>query len=226
MRSLLHTPLDPHSRMIRLILAEKGLTVRLVQTLPTPENADLTALNPAASIPVLIDESPSGKEIAVCPETAIVEYLDEVYGAPLMLPSTSGGRAETRRLVAWFCGKFEIEVNKMTVRLRIDERRMGRAADESALIRQSAEALCWHMDYLNWLLEKRNWLAGDAVSAADFAGGAFFSSVDYLGIVPWKDFPEIKEWYARLKSRPSFKPLLKDRVEGIPPPSHFEDPDF
>ena len=225
MRSLLHGVFDPQSRMIRLILAEKGLTVRLGPISPQDAQEELAGYNPAMTVPVLIDEAPSGQELSISPASAIAEYLEEVYGAPLLFPSTSAGRAETRRLIAWFCDKMEEEVIARTVRIKIDHVQLGRShTDENA--EAAAEALAWHLDYLSWLLEKRAWLAGEQFTVADLTGGAYFSTLDYLGIVPWRDFPHVKEWYQHLKSRPSFQPLLKERVDGLPPPAHYANLDF
>ena len=219
-------PLDPASRLIRIILAEKGLTVRLVPIAPGDETGDLATHNPASTVPVLIDEAPSGEELSMSPPYAIAEYLEEVYGAPFLFPATSAGRAETRRLMAWFCDKFEREVIVPTLRLKVDQSRLGRHQFDEQDAEKSAEAMCWHLDYISWLLEKRNWLAGSSFSVADIAGAAHFSSVDYLGIVPWQDFPSVKEWYTRIKSRPSFQPLLADRVDGLPPPPHYANLDY
>jgi glutathione S-transferase len=50
--------------------------------------------------------------------------------------------------------------------------------------------------------------------------------LDYLGDVPWSEAQGAREWYAKMKSRPSFRPILADRVVGINPPAHYDDPDF
>jgi glutathione S-transferase len=50
--------------------------------------------------------------------------------------------------------------------------------------------------------------------------------LDYIGDVPWDQHPRAREWYARLKSRPSFRPLLGDHVPGAPPPAHYANLDF
>ena len=71
-----------------------------------------------------------------------------------------------------------------------------------------------------------NWLAGDDFSLADIAAAAHISCVDYLGDVPWSDYPGAHDWYARVKSRPSFRPLLADHIPGLPPPKHYADLDF
>jgi glutathione S-transferase len=226
MRSLLHMPLDPPSRKVRLILAEKGLPVRLVETPPWKAEGDLLAHNPAGAVPVLIDEPPTGGEIAVSPAPVIAEYLEEAYRSPALLPATSAGRAEVRRLAMWFESKFENEVNAQILRRRVDDRLQGRRRNEDDSHRLGAEAMRWHLDYLAWLLEGRAWLAGDKMTVADLAAAAHLSANDYLGAVPWTEFPAVKEWYQRLKCRPSFRPLLADRVDGVAPPPHYADLDF
>jgi len=226
MRSLLHMPLDPQSRTARLALAEKGLPTRIVETPPWQENALLTTSNPARTIPVLLDAPPTGGEIAVSPLSAIVEYLEEAYRAAPLLPSTSAARAETRRIAEWFDEKFEREVNAATIRARIDSRLAGAIRYDREAYERGLEAMRWHLDYVSWLLENRPWLAGEKMSIADLCAAAHLSSNDYIGAVPWRDFPAVKEWYQRLKCRPSFRPLLADRVESLSPPSHYDDLDF
>jgi len=219
-------PLDPQSRKIRLMLAEKSLTARLVETAPWSGNPDLAEHNPALTVPVLIDEPPTGGEISVSPASAIAEYLEEAYGQPALMPAISAGRAEARRLSAWFDEKFEREVNARILRRRIDDRLKGKntgAPDDEC---DGAEALAWHLDYISWLLESRAWLAGERMSVADLTGAAHLSAIDYIGAIAWSDFPHVKDWYAKMKSRPSFRPLLADRVKAIAPPPHYADPDF
>jgi glutathione S-transferase len=226
MRTLLHMPLDPASRMVRLILAEKGLPARLVETPPWSGDAALLARNPAGSIPVLIDEPPTGGEIAVAPAPVIAEYLEEAYRNPPLLPATSAARAEARRLCCWFDDKFEREVNAATLRRRIDDRLKARRGAEAPDHRAGADAMRWHLDYLAWLLDHRAWLAGEKMTIADLSAAAHLSANDYLDAVPWADFPVVKEWYQRLKCRPSFRPILADRIDLAPPPLHYADLDF
>ena len=226
MRTLLHLPLDSASRTARLILAEKGLPARLVETPPWRENAAFTAANPARTIPVLLDAPPTGGEISVAPLAAIAEYLEEAYPTGAVLPATSAARAEARRIACWFDDKFEREVNARIARQRIDGRMKGSLRYDREAYEAGLTALSWHLDYLSWLLEHRAWLAGERMSIADLAAAAHLSVNDYLGAVPWADFPLVKEWYARLKCRPSFRPLLADRVESLSPPSHYADLDF
>lgn len=226
MRTLLHMPLDAPSRLARLILAEKGLAVRLVETPPWQENAPLAAANPARAVPVLIDQPPTGGEIAVSPVEAIAEYLEEAYRGEPLLPATSAARAETRRLVAWFACKFETEVGGPLARQRIDARLKGRLRYDREAYEAGLQAMTWHLDYASWLLEQRSWLAGEKMTIADLAAAAHLSVNDYIGAVPWSDFPLVKAWYTKIKCRPAFRPLLADRVESLTPPSYYDDLDF
>ncbi len=103
---------------------------------------------------------------------------------------------------------------------------MGAGAPDMDIVRQALQALRPHLVYLNFLADERRWLAGDAFSFADIAAAAHLSALDYMGDVPWHDFEAAKLWYARVKSRPSFRPLLGDHIAGMPPPRHYADLDF
>jgi glutathione S-transferase len=225
MRSLLGQAFDPASRFVRLALAEKGLASRFVETRPDDPETDLARLNPALTLPVLIDEPPTGGEIAVAPVEAIAEYLEEAYGETALLPATSAGRAETRRLRCWFLDKFDREATALIARPRVAGGR-GRRWGDPEPIRDFSAAIVWHFDYLSYLLERRRWIAGDRMTFADLAAAAELSVNDYFGLVPWADFPDVKDWYARMKSRPSMRQILADRLDSAAPAAHYADPDF
>ncbi len=97
---------------------------------------------------------------------------------------------------------------------------------EVANIRCAAANIKQHLSYIDYLAERRNWLGGDDISFADIAAAAHLSCIDYLGDVPWTDYEGAANWYARIKSRPSFRPILKDLIAGLPPASHYKNLDF
>lgn len=223
MRTLYHLWLCPFSRKVRIVLAEKKLAFELVVERVWEQRTEFLALNPAGDVPVLIE--PNGAVLADC--GAITEYLDEVQPEPPLLGRDPVVRAEVRRLVAWFDDKFNRDVTVNLVGEKIFRRQMGLpGGPDSRLIRTGYEMIRDHLDYVGWLTERRRWLAGDAFSMADITAAAHLSTVDYVGDVPWEDFPAAKDWYARIKSRPSFRPLLTDHLPGIPPPAHYADLDF
>lgn len=225
MRILYHWPLDPFSRMARLALAEKRLTFKLSRIEHTDDPALLLALNPAGTTPVLRDES-GATPLIVAEARPILEYLDEARDAAPLLPDSLAARAEARRLVEWFCVKFHAEVNNYLLHERLEKPLFGGGSPDSKAMREGRAHLRWHLAYINHLIETRDWLAGTALTHADIAAAAHLSCLDYLGEVPWNEFSIAKSWYARFKSRPSFRPLLGDTLPGMPPASHYADLDF
>ena len=222
MRTLYHLPLCPFARQVRIVLAEKKLEFHCETEKVWERRAAFLALNPAAEVPVLVDEDGG----VIVDSGAICEYLDEVYGVPVLIGDGAAARAEVRRLAQWFSLKFHREVTRNLVDEKIDKRFLGRGEPNSAAIRAGVANIATHLHYIAYLMERRHWLGGDTFSLADAAAAAQLSCVDYLGDVPWGDHPAAKEWYARVKSRPSFRPLLGDHIPGIPPPKHYADLDF
>jgi glutathione S-transferase len=222
MRILYHFWLSPFARKIRVVLKEKNLEFTLKLEKTWERRAEFLALNPAGEVPVLIE--PDGTVLA--DSTAIAEYLDEVHREKLLLGINPVDRAEVRRLVAWFDVKMNQEVTEHLVGEKMTKRFSGVGQPNSSAIRAGKANIAHHLDYIGYLTERRRWLAGDHFSLADIAAAAHLSAIDYLGDVPWDNHEPAKEWYARIKSRPSFRPLLADHVPGAQPPPHYADLDF
>ena len=220
-----HFPLDPFSRQARLALGEKRLPFveRVERYWERPET--LEALNPSGMTPVLIDGR-GDERVVVCEVRAVLEHLEERLPEAPLLPIDAAGRGEARRLLEWFDRKFHNEVNSFLLHEKMEKRLFGLGAPDLANLRAGREALRTHMQALEGLLGERDWLAGEALSLGDIAAAAHLSVIDYMGEVPWPDFPLTKTWYARFKSRPAFRPLLADRLPGLPPASHYDDLDF
>jgi glutathione S-transferase len=230
MFTLLHHPFCPHSRFIRLALGELGLDLRLVEERAWERRDTFLALNPAGTTPVLIDEGrPSIPGAGI-----IAEYLDETHGADMnerrLLPTGMAERIEVRRLMAWFNDKFFEEASNPLVTERIYKRFMseenGGGAPSMDVIRAAKANVRYHLAYIGWLAQTRNFLAGDQLTYADLAAAAHLSAIDYLGDVPWIEDEAAKAWYARVKSRPSFRPLLSEWLAGVPASRTYVDLDF
>jgi len=222
MRTLFHLPLDPFSRIIRVVMAEKQLEVDLIVEPIWERREAFLSLNPAGTVPVL--KEPDGSIIAT--SQAIAEYLEEIIQAPSLIYGTPRAKAEIRRLCSWFDIKFNQEVTEYLVGEKIMKRFLGLGEPSSEAIRAGYSNMDTHLSYIGYLAEHRSWLAGDDFSLADICAAAQLSCLDYLGDIPWEDYQEAKHWYARIKSRPSFRSLLDDYVPGTKPPSHYADLDF
>lgn len=222
MRTLYHHPLSPFSRKVRLALAEKRLDVTSELVKPWERQEEFLVLNPAGEVPVLVEED----GLAIAGHQAVSEYLEDAYPDSTLLGRDVAVRAEVRRICAWFDAKFAAEVTDNLLGEKLFKRLSGQGQPYAQAIRAGHANIHYHLDYVAWLSERRTWLAGDAFSLADIAAAAQLSCLDYLGDVPWEQHPEAKTWYARVKSRPSFRPLLADHIPGVPPPPHYADLDF
>lgn len=221
-RILYHLPLSPFSRKVRLALTEKRIPFDLRVERVWERRPEFLEMNPACTVPVLQEDN----GLIIADSYAITEYLDEAYPDTPLLGRTLGERVEVRRLVAWFDGKFFTEVLRNLLYEKQVKRLMGRGNPDATAIRAGYQNLKPHLDYLGWLAESRPWLAGGSLSLADLTAAAHLSALDYIGDIDWSLNEAAKDWYARVKSRPSFRPLLADRVSGVTPPEHYADLDF
>jgi glutathione S-transferase len=224
-RTLHHFPLDPASRQVRLVLQEKRLPYSEVIERYWERPKSLAELNPSGIPPVLIEQD-GAERVVACETHAILEYLEERYPLTRLLAEAPAERAEARRLSQWFERQFDGEVNGYLLREKMEKRLAGGGSPDHGAMRAGREALRRHLRMLEDLLGVRGWLAGADLSIADFAAAAHLSVIDYFGDVPWRDFPITKTWYMRLKSRPSFRPLLADRWPGMIPAADYDNLDF
>ncbi|CAH0339167.1 glutathione S-transferase family protein [Rhizobium sp. CECT 9324] len=230
MPTLYHHSMSTSSRFIRLVLSEYGFQVDLVEEQTWEKRREFLAFNPSGTLPVYVDDNMR----ALCGPMVISEFLDETHGVlkrdRRLLAEDPFQRAEIRRLTEWFLQKMEQDVTKPLVRERVYKliipNGLGGGAPDSKILRTARGNIRQHMKYLSWLAGSRQWLAGERLSYADLAAASAVSVLDYLGEIEWVEFPVAKEWYQRLKSRPSFRPLLTERLRGLTPVSHYADLDF
>lgn len=217
---LYHFPLCPFSRKVQLALGEKKIGYEPVTLYPWQEGEKFRRLNPAGRVPVLHDAT---RKITLIDSQAICEYLEETVDERALVLGSARARAEIRRLVAFFDESFFGDVSGPLLREKMTKRLVTRQSPDSKVLRDTMRQMHEHLDYIDWLIDNRRWLAGSQLSLADFAAAAQISVVDYLGGVDWSDHNSAHEWYRVIKSRPSFAPLLRQKMEGLPAPRHYAD---
>ncbi len=218
---LYHVPLSPSCRKVRLSLAEKRLEVELIEERYWEQDPDFLRRNPAGKVPVLrMDGGMYSESAAIC------EYIEEQFPTPSLMPQAPQARYEVRRLVSWFDDKFHHEVTAKLLYERVNKKITKAGYPDSTNVKAGAKAIKFHLDYMTWLLDQRRWLAGDVMTLADFAAAAHLSALDYICDVDWNRSATVKDWYAKIKSRPAFRSILADQVSGFPPPAHYADLDF
>jgi glutathione S-transferase len=229
--TLTHFRLCPHSRSIRLALAELKIETSFVEEQPWAWQPAFLALNPSGELPVLSLDTGG----TLCGTYAISEYVSEAARDAVaafqlleLFPGDAIERAEVRRLVDWFQYKFHRDVTRELLAEKVYAHLGSGAATspDPTVLRVATVNLRYHLSYIGYLAHQRGWLAGETLSFADLAAAAHVSVIDYLGDVPWQDYPAAKAWYQRLKSRPSMRPILSDRIPGMHPPHAYADLDF
>lgn len=221
MYSLYHAPLSPFCRKVRLVLAEKKIEVKLIEERYWEKDTDFLRRNPAGKVPIL---RANGKNM---PESqAICEWIEAKHPDPALMPEDADAAYEVRRLCAWFDDAFFNQVTSNLLYERVNKKVQGAGYPDSGKVKSGAKAVKFHLDYMAWLLEKRRWLAGDVMTLADFAAASHLSALDYTSDVDWARHDVVKEWYAKIKSRPAFRGILSDVVPGFMPPPHYADLDF
>jgi len=215
---------------VRLCLAEKKLDFTQELTNFWEKKPEFTSLNPLGHVPVLVDLNGS----ILADSTAIAEYLEEAYPDCKLYPDDRLARAEVRRLTVWFDTRFAGEISLVILWEKVIRRMIskhlnqeaGGSGPDSNLMRQTKHNLLNHMEYIAWLVDRRNWLAGDLFSVADITAAAHLSVVDYFGDINWDKFEPVKNWFMRIKSRPSYRGFFTDRVPAIAPAAHYAELDF
>lgn len=216
-------PLCPFSRKVRLLLSEKGVGYELVRENPWEHREEFQMLNPALRTPVLTNPE---RGVVLIDSRAICEYFEETVDKAATINGTAANRAEIRRLVTWFDTHFYRDVTGPLLHERVVKRLAHRASPDAKGLREAMKAAVSHLDYTDYLLDHRNWLGGATMSLADLAAAAQISVADYLGGIDWKGHDQTARWYRGFKSRPSFRPLLSERMELIGPPAHYDNVDF
>ncbi|WP_425228567.1 glutathione S-transferase family protein [Sphingomonas sp.] len=223
MWQLYQFPLCPFSRKIRLLLGEKGIGYELVRESPWQRRDEFVDMNPAGQTPVMVDAT---RNLLLIDSMAIAEYFEETVDRAATINGTAANRAEIRRLVTWFDTQFFRDVTGPLLFERMEKRVAHGAAPDARVLRESMKAAIRHLDYTDYLLDHRQWLGGATLSLADLAAAAQISVTDYLGGIDWKGHEQTARWYRGLKSRPSFRPLLSERMEMVTPPPHYDNVDF
>jgi glutathione S-transferase len=214
MRRLTHLVFQPASRLVRLVLGEKRLVV-------DPQLAE----DFRAQMPIFEDTDGT-----VCTGLwAILDHVEGSYPDNPLVPEDAAERGEALRWLDWANTVFTDQVTRRIVFEKANPRYTGnpsRSTPDMNVIRGGRETLKEMIPHLAAIMDERGNLVGRGCTIADLALAAQLSALDYFGEIAWDTNAPLKEWYMRMKSRPSFRSLLADRVPGQPPIKYYADLDF
>lgn len=225
MRILRHFILCPFSRKIRIVLQEKGLEYTLKEEKFWERNQELIKLNPAVQIPILIEEK-GNNTFVLSNSYAIYQYLEDAYPQISLNDKSVHKKALTLQISLWFDEKFFYEVTRYLLQEKIINFYTKNNTPSSKAIRIAKHNIIVHMEYIKILTKNHDYLAGKNFSIADICAASQLSIIDYFAEIEWEKYPEVKQWYSLIKSRPSFRILLKDSIAGFIPPKYYANPDF
>lgn len=221
--TLHHHPICPLSRQVRVLLEEFQLDYQLIKQDYWLRQAELVSLNPNGNLPIMeIDKFTPILVGNYC----IIEYLTVKLTNFFLMPISLNEQIEVRKNISWFNDKFYREVSKILIDEKMIRLLMRAGEPRTNFIRAAKANLHQHFKLLSQELEKKSYIALDQISCADIAAAAHISVIDYFGEINWDIWPNIKEWYLIIKSRPAWQKLLKDQIAGFPPPAHYRELDF
>ena len=225
MRTLYHYPLCAFSRIVRLYLNEAALPYEAVLERPWDRKHVFSEKHMISDVPTLEEK------VGVVLEGwyAITEHLEQAQQSRrshALLGKSPLGKAEIRKITSMFNEMFFADVTKFIVFEKIFKKHIDGKPPDSVLIRRGCSNVKVYFEYLAWLIDHRNWLAGNDFSIADISAAAHISCLDYVGSINWDSHPIVKEWYVRIKSRPTFREILNDRISDYQPSTHYSDLDF
>jgi len=190
-------PFSVFPRRVRIALREKRIACdEVVVDLPagalrTPE---LAHLNPFGQVPVLEDGV-----LIVSESLAILEYLEESYPTPALLPASPIARARVRELMAWSGNYLAPAWKGIAAPLFSDVK------PDDPSVATARAAFAHHLDVLEKRLGAHDWLAG-AYSLADVCYAPFVTVVSLLGAGDLLGGrPRVTAWVERLAARPAVR---------------------
>lgn len=197
MISLYDHPLSPYGQKVKIALREKGVAFETVSPGGLGAGGAAGAFveaNPRAEVPALVDG-----ETAVFNSTVILEYLEDAYPTPPLLPASPADRARVRMLEEVMDTHFEPIAWGLS-ELRWFKRAEGEtaAAIEAAAARQASGFYAW----LERELGERDWFNGAAFGWGDLAVVPFLNGVSGQGLKP-PEGSRLAAWLARANARPS-----------------------
>ena len=218
MLKLYHYQLCPSSRFIRLLLNEYKIEhITQLENYWKPQD-EFLLINPAGHLPVLIDNN----NFPIIGFNACVEYIKDMDLKPNIFPDDYRKKAEIYRLYHWFDTLFKKEVLDPIIYEKVFSRVIENLTPNSLNLRNGMQNLGFQLKYLEYLLRDKDFLVADTITPCDFFAAANFSVLDYLGLLNLDDYPKLKVWYFKLKSRPSFKNILKDYIVGLTPHENYK----
>lgn len=188
--TLFSSPTDPYCHRARIVLAEKGITYEVADVRPDHLPEDLVDLNPYNSVPTLVD-----RELVLYDSRVIMEYLDERFPHPPLMPVDPVSRARSRLAL------YRIDQDWYS---QVDELESGddkRAAKARKILRDSLTATAE-------VFAAKPFFLSDEFSLVDCAVAPVLWRLEYYGIELPAQAKAVRQYAERLFDRASMRASL------------------
>lgn len=181
---------DVYSHQVRIVLAEKGVNVEILPARLGEPSSDLLAINPYGTVPTLID-----RELVLYEARIIMEYLDERFPHPPLLPVYPVARAEARKMMH----RIEQDWYQLLQHIRLNNE-----------VEQAREYLLDSLLSLEPVFADKHWFLSDEFSLLDCALAPLLWRLPQLGITVPAEATALNLYMQRLFKRDSFQTSLTE----------------
>ena len=188
--TLFSTDNDIHCHRVRIVLAEKGINFEVVNVNPSNPPEDLIELNPYGGVPVLVD-----RELVLYDSQVIMEYLDERFPHPPLMPVDPVSRGRTRMTLRRIQNDWDVLVDKITT---------------GTDVAQSAKELKESLTVISPIFEQKPFFMSDELSLMDCAVAPILWRLSAFGVELPPQAKAIKEYAERLFELDSFQASLTE----------------
>jgi glutathione S-transferase len=200
-------PLSPYAQKVKIALAEKGVAFECrLPDFMSGQDPDFAAANPRLEVPALVDG-----DTRVFDSTIILEYLEDRWPTPALLPATPAERARVRMLEE-LCDTYYEAISWAAMEIRVFRRATGDAADR--LLARGAEQVAGVNRYLERELGDRTWFNGAAFGWGDLSVVPYVHGAAVTGNVPAAG-SRLAAWLDRVRARPSVAATFQAAAESM-----------
>ena len=203
---LIEIPLSPYAQKVKLALLEKGITFETrIPDLLNPD-AEFRALSPRLEVPVFVDG-----EVALFDSSVILEYIEDRWPEPALLPRTPRERARAREIEE-VCDTAYDAVNWGIAEITVFRRAEGDLA--AAMLEKARSQVAGLNARLERALGERAWFGGEGPGFADVAAYPAVNAAASMGCKPAPGSC-LETWLTAMRKRPSAARVRQDIIASL-----------
>jgi len=200
-------PASPYAQKVKIALAEKGVAFEARMPDFMGGDAQFASASPRLEVPALVDG-----DTTVFDSTVILEYIEDRWPTPPLLPPTPAARARVR-MIEDLCDTYYEAINWAGFEIRVFQRATGELADR--LLARAATQVAGVNGWLERQLGDRPWFTGDTFGWGDLAAAPAVNAAALSGNPPTPG-GRLAAWLDRARARPSVAAAFEASSAALP----------